>query len=82
MEELLTIDELSELLKIGKSTIYHWTCAGFIPHTKVGRFLRFRASDVEEWLQNRNRLGRSSMAIRIGGHASGLKSSLSTAEER
>jgi len=66
MEELLTIDELSELLKIRKSTIYHWTCAGFIPHTKAGRFLRFRASDVEKWLQERKRLGRSTMAVDMG----------------
>ena len=66
MEQLLTIDELSELLKVKKSTIYHWTCAGFIPHTKVGRFIRFRASDVEEWLRERKRRGRKTMAIKPG----------------
>lgn len=63
MEQLLTIDELSRLLKIKKSTIYHWTSAGFVPHTKVGRFIRFRASDVEKWLQARQRDGRKTMAV-------------------
>lgn len=66
MEQLLTVDDLSKLLQVKKSTIYHWTCAGFIPHTKVGRFLRFRVSDVEEWLQKRQRRGRSSMAMETG----------------
>jgi len=63
MEQLLTIDEISRLLQVKKSTVYHWTCAGFIPHTKVGRFVRFRASEVEAWLQQRQRRGRTAMAV-------------------
>ena len=64
MEQLLTVAELSNLLKMKPSTIYHWTSAGFVPHVKVGRFIRFRASDVEAWLEQRQRHGRSTMAIR------------------
>jgi excisionase family DNA binding protein len=63
MEPLLTIDELSRLLKIKKSTIYHWTSAGFVPHIKVGRFVRFRVSEIEQWLRERKRVGRKTMAV-------------------
>jgi len=63
MEQFLTVTELGELLKVKPSTIYHWTSAGFIPHIKVGRFIRFRASEVEQWLQRHQRHGRTTMAI-------------------
>jgi len=66
MEQLLTIEEVSRLLKVKKSTIYHWTSAGFVPHTKVGRFIRFRTSEIERWLQERKRCGRRTMAVEAG----------------
>ncbi len=63
MEEFLTVEELGRLLKVKKSTIYHWTSAGFVPHVKVGRFIRFRVSDVEQWLRQRKRHGRATMVV-------------------
>ena len=47
------------------STIYKWTHYEFIPHIKVGRFLRFRESDVEKWLEKRSCKGRSQVAVKI-----------------
>jgi len=63
MEEFLTAEELGRLLKVKKSTIYHWTSAGFVPHVKVGRFIRFRVSDIEQWLRQRKRQGRVTMVV-------------------
>lgn len=63
MEEFLTVEELGRLLKVKKGTIYHWTSAGFIPHIKVGRFIRFRVSDIEQWLRQRKRQGRATMVV-------------------
>ncbi len=50
MDELLTIDELSALLKVPKSWIYARTCKGQIPHIKLGRHLRFQMKAVLEAL--------------------------------
>ena len=48
---LLTVDELSEYLQVPAKTIYQWrhkNCGP--PGIRIGRYLRFRSSDVEQWL--------------------------------
>lgn len=63
MEKLLTIKQVSEWLQVNPSTIYQWTHAGFAPHYKLGRSVRFKASEVENWLKSRTRKGRSSYKV-------------------
>jgi len=65
MNKLLTPDEVAELLSVRKSTIYHWTHQGFIPHVKLGKFVRFRQRDVVEWVEKRSNKGRTSIKIPI-----------------
>jgi excisionase family DNA binding protein len=55
MEKLLKPEEVAELLSIQLSTVYNWTYSGKrgyrkIPYLKVGSCLRFKASDIEKWL--------------------------------
>lgn len=52
MTELLTIDEVASYLKLPKSTLYSWhhRKEGPIPF-KLGKHLRYRATDVEAWLE-------------------------------
>ena len=52
MREFLTIDELSEYLNIKKSTLYTMVENNEIPHYRIGRLLRFRADDVETWMES------------------------------
>ena len=52
MVKVLTIDELSEKLKIPKKTIYKWTREKKIPCAKLGKHLRFIESDIEQWLKS------------------------------
>ena len=51
MKEFLTIDELSELLSLKKSTLYHLVECGQLTHFKFGRLIRFRRDDVNRWLE-------------------------------
>ena len=44
--ELLTIDELSQTLKISPSWIRQKTYAGTIPHVRLGRCVRYKLADV------------------------------------
>jgi len=53
MEKLLTVDELAQVLSVKKSTIYQWRHLGLIPYIKVGRFVRFREKDIQNWLSSR-----------------------------
>ena len=56
VEQLLTVIELATALKVHKSWIYsktRETGAGGIPKIQVGKYLRFRESEVLEWLQSK-----------------------------
>ena len=47
---ILDIDEASELLKLSKTSVYKLTSEGRIPATKIGRSWRFHKRLLEEWL--------------------------------
>lgn len=49
--DLLTIEQLSEYLKVPTATIYAWRHEGVGPRAlKAGRALRYRRADVDGWL--------------------------------
>jgi len=45
--QLLTADEVAELLRLPVSTIYDLARTGRLPRLKIGRALRFSRSDLE-----------------------------------
>lgn len=54
MEKLLTVKELSGLLKVPASWIYARTARGsekVIPHVRVGKYIRFTEHEVWEYLK-------------------------------
>lgn len=51
-EPLVSLQRLAELLDEPVATIYRWRRYGRGPRGyKMGRGIRFRVSEVEEWLQ-------------------------------
>lgn len=65
MEELLTIEELSDKLKVSKSTVYRWVHYDFIPHIKLGGAVRFKEKSVDKWLRDREQVGRARLRVEI-----------------
>jgi excisionase family DNA binding protein len=65
VEKLLTVEQLSELIQISRSTLYEWTHVGFIPHYKFPNGVRFKEKDIDDWLKKRQKKGRSSFKIPI-----------------
>jgi len=53
MEKLLNIEELSNLLGVEVSTLYIWTHRKAIPFIKLGKFIRFKESAIQTWLQQK-----------------------------
>jgi excisionase family DNA binding protein len=49
MNELLTVEELAQVLRVPPSWVYEHKDA--IPHVRLGKYLRFRISEIETWLQ-------------------------------
>jgi excisionase family DNA binding protein len=49
-ENMIGIEELCQILQLKRSYIYLLTHQRQIPHYKVKGHLRFRLSEIEEWL--------------------------------
>ena len=47
---MLTADQVCELLQVSKVWLYREVRAGRFPHRRVGRLLRFKASEVDDYL--------------------------------
>ena len=48
----LTVQDVAEILKIAKNTVYELIKRGEINSYKVGRKVRFTLSDVEDYIKN------------------------------
>jgi excisionase family DNA binding protein len=56
LDRLLTVDDLAEYLEVPVATIYAWSYRRQGPlGFRVGRHLRFRQRDVEDWIANQLR---------------------------
>ncbi len=55
-DELLTVEEVAQLLKVSRSWVYEHSrpqCAEPLPHVKLGKYLRFYKEDVLDYLERR-----------------------------
>ncbi len=50
-DEVMTIEELADYLKISKSTLYKLVQDGGMPGQKVGKRWRFHKDSIDEWLK-------------------------------
>jgi excisionase family DNA binding protein len=51
-DEMLTIEDLAQYLKLKPQTIYKWAQSGKIPGAKFGKEWRFRRSAIERWIDS------------------------------
>ena len=50
-DEILTLKELSEYLKLTEKTAYRLAAEGKLPGFKVGGSWRFKSEDVNAWIE-------------------------------
>jgi excisionase family DNA binding protein len=50
--DLMTTREAATKLRVSKGAVYGWTTTG-LPHYRLGRAIRFRETDVAEFLERR-----------------------------
>ena len=48
---VLTVEEVSELLRVPKSTVYKLAQEGKLPAIKVGKHWRFKKDALERWME-------------------------------
>jgi len=52
-ERLLTAREVADRLGLSTETVLAWVRRGELPAFRLGRAVRFRESDLDEWLAKR-----------------------------
>jgi excisionase family DNA binding protein len=52
-EQLLTIDEVAEVLRVSVRTMRRLVACRSLPFIRVGRLVRFRPEDVRRFLEGR-----------------------------
>ena len=50
-DDEIDIEQACTLLKKSKSTIYRYTCNNTIPYYKIGNSVRFRKTELIEWIR-------------------------------
>lgn len=57
---LMTVEEVSEYLRICRASVYRLVKRNKIPVSRVGKRLRFRKETLEEWLTRMENLNHDS----------------------
>ncbi len=55
--EIMTIEEVADYLRVSERTVYEWAKKGEIPCGKIGTSWRFKRSEIQKWVDRR--LGRT-----------------------
>ena len=55
MSALLTVDQVAKVLLVGKQRVYELCRLGILPHIRLGRSLRFEASQIEAFISSGGR---------------------------
>lgn len=66
--EILTLEEVAEFLRISDRTVYDWAQKGQIPCGKLGSAWRFKRCEIERWVNERlgrDKRGQIPKAIRL-----------------
>jgi excisionase family DNA binding protein len=54
-EPLLTADEVASFMRVTRSWVYAETRRDALPHVRLGRYVRYRRSAIESWLDDAQR---------------------------
>ena len=53
MDTYLTADEVAKMVRLTVQTIRRYTMKSEIPFHKINRAVRYKKSDIEEWVEKR-----------------------------
>ena len=54
-EQVLTVKEVAEYLKVNERTVYRMAASGELPGFKVGASWRFKVDDIENWIDKQKK---------------------------
>lgn len=60
MNDVMTVSEVAEYLRVNPQTVYRKAKAGELPAVRIGRAIRFQRAELESWLKAAPKQGASS----------------------
>ena len=57
-DEILTLPEVAQLLKVAEKTVYSMAQKGQLPAFKVGGQWRFKRADLDQWIEQQKAASR------------------------
>lgn len=57
-DEILTLPEVAQLLKVAEKTVYSMAQKGLLPAFKVGGQWRFKRVDLDQWIEQQKAASR------------------------
>lgn len=57
-DEILTLPEVAQLLKVAEKTVYSMAQKGLLPAFKVGGQWRFKRTDIDVWIEQQKAASR------------------------
>ncbi|MBI1953659.1 MAG: helix-turn-helix domain-containing protein [Candidatus Omnitrophica bacterium] len=61
-QEVLTVSEVAEYLRVNPQTVYRKAKVGELPALRIGRAIRFRKSQLDDWFRTEQALREKSAA--------------------
>lgn len=52
IERWLSVEEIATHLGVSKDTVYAWREKKGLPAHRIGRFWKFKANEVDEWVRS------------------------------
>ena len=62
MDQLMTIEEVAQYMRVSRFTIYRLVKSRCIPGTKIGRQWRFQKEEIDRWVKDQSQWDRSRSA--------------------
>ena len=52
-DDLLSVDEITRILKVSKPTVQRWCRSRMLPAAKIGKAYRIRREDLDRWYEGK-----------------------------
>jgi excisionase family DNA binding protein len=53
IEQLLTVRQVAQLLRVCRATVYNWAVTGLLPHVRIVNVVRVRPEDLTTFIAER-----------------------------
>jgi excisionase family DNA binding protein len=68
--EIMNINQVADYIGVAKSTIYKYTACRMIPHSKQGKKIYFKKSELDEWITKNKVMTQEEIEIKAATYVS------------